>query len=324
MYFTRIRVKPNIQELSHLHCLLRNNSYGVHQLLWDLMPRVKQDRKDDAQREFLFREEIAREQLPHYKGARGEPLYYVLSQNEPSKENPLLAVESKLYEPKIEAADRFSFKLRANPVQTLKEARQSNEIESWHKKREQLGFKAKNATKKRIRHDVVMAAQSSLLRELSGYTKTEVTGKKSDLKKLVYATWITTGNEMVTSRLKESLQQNERYREFLEQHLSSPKLFDLAFKATMDLSLEKWLTEKGEEKGFKVVRDDKRKCLRFQAEGYRWNALPQKSRTAGFSSVDFEGVIEVTNPRTFVDECLFKGIGPAKGFGCGLMMVKRV
>lgn len=324
MYFSRIRVKPNIQELSHLHHLLRNNSYGVHQLLWDLMPREKQDCKDDKQREFLFREEIAREQLPHYKGARGEPIYYVMSHNEPSKENQLLTVESKLYEPKIDAGDRFSFKMRANPVQTLKEARQSNEVESWHKKREQLGLKTKNATKKRIRHDVVMAAQFILLRELLDYTKTEVTGKKSDLKKQVYSTWMTTGNETVTTRLKESLQRNERYRAFLEQHLSSPKLFDLAFKAAMDLSLEKWLTEKGKEKGFKVVRDDKRKCLRFQAEGYRWNALPQKGRTAGFSSVDFEGVIEVTEPRTFVDTCLFKGVGPAKGFGCGLMLVRRV
>jgi len=32
----------------------------------------------------------------------------------------------------------------------------------------------------------------------------------------------------------------------------------------------------------------------------------------------------VADPAIFVEKCLFKGIGPAKGFGCGLMLVKRI
>jgi CRISPR system Cascade subunit CasE len=39
--------------------------------------------------------------------------------------------------------------------------------------------------------------------------------------------------------------------------------------------------------------------------------------------VDFEGTIEITDPGIFV-EALFTGIGPAKAFGCGLMLVRRV
>jgi len=61
----------------------------------------------------------------------------------------------------------------------------------------------------------------------------------------------------------------------------------------------------------------------FQAEGYRWHALPKKGRSAGFSSVDFDGEVEVTDQNLFVN-ALFAGIGPAKGFGCGLMLVRRV
>jgi len=62
MNFSRVRVNPDIRELSHLHQVLRGNSYGVHQMLWDLFPGGKE-------RTFLFREEIAGEQIPHYKGA---------------------------------------------------------------------------------------------------------------------------------------------------------------------------------------------------------------------------------------------------------------
>ena len=63
--------------------------------------------------------------------------------------------------------------------------------------------------------------------------------------------------------------------------------------------------------------------MKFQAEGYRWHALPKKGKTAGFSSVDFEGELEVTDAPKLV-EVLFTGIGPAKAFGCGLMLVRRV
>jgi CRISPR system Cascade subunit CasE len=42
-----------------------------------------------------------------------------------------------------------------------------------------------------------------------------------------------------------------------------------------------------------------------------------------FSEIDFEGVLTVTDPEKLCT-ALFKGIGKAKAFGCGLMMVRRV
>ena len=294
MYFSRVRVSSNITELSRLHHVLRGNGYGVHQLLWDLFPEEKE-------RAFLFREEIAGEQLPHHKGVRGEPIYYIVSQREPSKGNPLFTVESKPYTPKLSSGDHLSFKLRANPIISRGEEGKKNSV----------------------KHDVVMDAQYHLLRELARDCGVDDNGKKSDLKERVLASWLASNNPAIAAKLERILEGNERYREHADNKCASVKQFDLALKASTDSALEKWLTEKGNNKGFVLARDKKRDRLIFQAEGYRWHALPKKGRSAGFSSVDFEGEIEVTDPQLFAD-ALLTGIGPAKGFGCGLMLVRRV
>lgn len=54
----------------------------------------------------------------------------------------------------------------------------------------------------------------------------------------------------------------------------------------------------------------------------KWG-LPRKGKTAGFSSVDFEGEIEVVDAE-LLSKGLFDGIGPSKAFGCGLLLVRRV
>ena len=41
------------------------------------------------------------------------------------------------------------------------------------------------------------------------------------------------------------------------------------------------------------------------------------------STLDFSGLLTVTAPEKFLS-ALYGGIGPAKGFGCGLLLVKRV
>ncbi len=56
--------------------IISHNPYGMHRLIWDLFP-------DQNKRNFLYREEIAREQLGATKGARGEPVYYIVSSNLP-------------------------------------------------------------------------------------------------------------------------------------------------------------------------------------------------------------------------------------------------
>jgi CRISPR system Cascade subunit CasE len=42
-----------------------------------------------------------------------------------------------------------------------------------------------------------------------------------------------------------------------------------------------------------------------------------------FASADFEGVLQVQKPADFTD-ALAKGIGKAKAYGCGLMLIRRV
>ena len=90
-----------------------------------------------------------------------------------------------------------------------------------------------------------------------------------------------------------------------------------------DAALESWLILKGKQHGFEVIRDKKTDLLKFQAESYLWHPLTQKGRKAGFSSVDFDGVLQIIDP-ILLAEALYKGIGPAKAFGCGLMLVRRI
>ncbi len=41
------------------------------------------------------------------------------------------------------------------------------------------------------------------------------------------------------------------------------------------------------------------------------------------STLDFEGQLQVTDPDHFLRNGLPAGIGPAKAFGCGLLLVRR-
>ena len=43
-----------------------------------------------------------------------------------------------------------------------------------------------------------------------------------------------------------------------------------------------------------------------------------------FSTLDFNGILTVKDPDTFIMKSLYEGIGPAKAFGCGLMLVRRI
>ncbi|MBU1566269.1 MAG: type I-E CRISPR-associated protein Cas6/Cse3/CasE [Proteobacteria bacterium] len=311
MYFSRIRVRPDVRDL---HLLISGNGYGAHQLLWKLFP-------DDEQRPFLFREEVAREQIPFHKGVKGEPVFYMVSTTQPKSTHPVFSVESKPYAPRLAVGDHLGFKLRANPIQLAKKERTPQEIERWKKNRTEHGFNNKEVTKKRIRHDVVMDAQYHLLRDIAEKTGIAASGKKSLLKQQIIAEWQRAPDlQSITDNLKGIIKSNERFAEVSLGSLHGAKLLDLCLKSNSDMHLETWLIDKSKSYGFVLVRDNR---LKFQAEAYQWHALPKKGKDAGFSSVDFEGEIEVTDTELF-SKALFNGIGPAKGFGCGLMLVRRV
>lgn len=81
-----------------------------------------------------------------------------------------------------------------------------------------------------------------------------------------------------------------------------------------------WIVAKGKECGFFVVQSGTR------ADGYQQHQFFKKkgAKPVMYSTLDFDGILTVTEPEVFTEKCLFEGIGPAKGFGCGLMLVRRV
>jgi len=80
-----------------------------------------------------------------------------------------------------------------------------------------------------------------------------------------------------------------------------------------------WLAMKGEGNGFAVVEENVR------ADGYAQRRFrKQKAKQPiSISTIDFTGILTVTDPEKF-KSALFYGIGPAKGFGCGMMMIRPV
>ncbi len=287
MYFSRVRLRPEVLKSSQLNRVLAGNVYGAHRLLWDLFSEDK--------RSYLYREEIVREQLGSLANARGESVYYLVSQLKPAEpENSLFTVESKSYQPQLSEGQILSFECRANPVVT------------------------KNAKK----HDVVMNAQLVFLKDLIKKFKLEsglpANPKKQDYKKLLLAQ----GGEALDQYLIERLSNDNRYAERLRQVPSMADKLEWTLKAQVDAALENWWKKQGERCGFELLIDHSG-LSKLQNSAYQWHALPEKGKQAGFSSVDFTGELQITDVEKF-EQALFSGIGRSKAFGCGLLMIKRV
>lgn len=77
-----------------------------------------------------------------------------------------------------------------------------------------------------------------------------------------------------------------------------------------------WISARGRVAGFEVD------CTRLRVEGYQVHRLPEKHRDATVATLDFEGLLTVAEPERFL-AALRAGFGPAKGFGCGLMLIAR-
>ncbi|MGZ8942245.1 MAG: type I-E CRISPR-associated protein Cas6/Cse3/CasE [Methylobacter sp.] len=288
MYFSRVRVCSDIKELSELASLLKNDKYGVHRLLWRLFP-------GQEQRTFLFREEIAREQLGPSPSVRGEPVYYLLSQTKPVAEAcSLFTVESKDYRPQLQNGQKLGFDCRVNPVI----ARQGH------------------------KHDVVMDAQVQFLTGLVKSSRLEsflpAKPDKGAYKKLLLAE----GGEALDNRLTETLVNNRRYAERLLQTSTLADKLEWAIKAYIDVRLENWFKRLGERHGFDLITDDNG-LFKLQNSAYAWHSLNSKGKKAGFSSVDFTGQLQITDVSKF-EQALFHGIGRSKAFGCGLLMIHRI
>lgn len=80
-----------------------------------------------------------------------------------------------------------------------------------------------------------------------------------------------------------------------------------------------WLSKRSEEHGFVLSPEV------FIAGGYLQQKFLKKKgkHLITITTMDFDGVLEVTDPEKMY-QTLIEGIGPSKGFGCGLLLVKPV
>jgi len=76
-----------------------------------------------------------------------------------------------------------------------------------------------------------------------------------------------------------------------------------------------WLDRVGKQNGFAVEPG-------LRADGYQTLQLPRAGRAIQLGTLEYEGVLQVTDPKAFVAR-LVAGFGRAKAFGCGLMLVRR-
>lgn len=98
-----------------------------------------------------------------------------------------------------------------------------------------------------------------------------------------------------------------------------------------------WVQKQGESYGFRLaLNPDNGNQPYLSASNYETVKIPRgktnadtgqwklesQKRFAQFGVLDFEGLIEVTDPAAFLKQ-LAEGFGKAKAFGCGLMLIKR-
>lgn len=85
--------------------------------------------------------------------------------------------------------------------------------------------------------------------------------------------------------------------------------------ALVQEALSEWLTARSDRLGAGV------RSLR--ADGYRVTRFPKPSgKEVQLGLCDLTGVLEVVEPDRFLD-AWSTGLGPAKGFGCGLLLIRR-
>ena len=63
----------------------------------------------------------------------------------------------------------------------------------------------------------------------------------------------------------------------------------------------------------------------LRADGYsiHYSYKPKQEKRITYSTLDLQGILTVTDNEK-LKKALFEGIGPAKAFGCGLLLVRRV
>lgn len=93
-----------------------------------------------------------------------------------------------------------------------------------------------------------------------------------------------------------------------------PALYEL-----VQSSCVAWLAKRGERGGFEL---DQARCVASSYQQYGRCSTQNVEPGLKFSSVELAGELTVNDPAAFA-QVLFAGLGTAKAFGCGLLLVRR-
>lgn len=91
---------------------------------------------------------------------------------------------------------------------------------------------------------------------------------------------------------------------------------DEDLRSRMDAAARHWLLERAPNWGLSVRAES------VLTTGYAQHRLSHKGQRIEYSSIDYQGVAQVVDPE-LLSGALINGVGRARGFGCGLLLVKR-
>lgn len=91
----------------------------------------------------------------------------------------------------------------------------------------------------------------------------------------------------------------------------------LDMQTVLDEAGRNWLFNRAEQWGLAVVGKS------ILQSAYSQHTLKTKGRNIRYSSLDYQGIAQVKDPDQ-LKAALLDGVGHSKGFGCGLLLVRRI
>lgn len=294
-YFSSVQFNPNnIQDkLVSFYESLSNKDehlfYRDHQIIWKLFG-------DANSKDFLFRKET-KDTIEALETAFNT-IYYVVSKMKPVDNQNLFYINTKEYNPVIEKGEKFEFYLRANPVKTKAIGGKSG-------KKCDVLMDVLHAYTPYSNEDVdrVLGLWEVYLKELERKDVVLPADTKEDLFKII---------KEFPQRMHDEKKATEKRS--LIRKILFPK---------MESSAKEWLIRQSKLNGFDLNHDE---VIMEGSQYHNYTKYNSKSINASqnikFTSVDYSGVLHVSDVDLF-QKALFEGIGRAKRFGCGLLMIRR-
>ena len=149
-----------------------------------------------------------------------------------------------------------------------------------------------------------------------GNPKIHSTGKRKDEAELKSVRHDVVMHAKKQLLLKQGFSGNAKWADWKDSN--KPLIYDLVQK-----NCARWLEGVAQRNGFEIALTNEATPQQIlQVDAYTQNKAGKRDRLINFSSVDFSGELLVTNPDLF-QSALLNGIGHAKAFGCGLLLVRR-